>query len=154
MKLPWESYYLSQGGGIPGSPAKESEAPMNTVHVVPAASNAAPPPVRPAARPEFTSAYTACKSHPAYGELIALRNHLVQLRDLCEQFTEKYHPDTIKVFLRTLGFRSRDLSEDFAHVHADVLGAVWLLDMLRAGIDPSLVLPFDLAAGAKKGGAV
>ena len=129
-----------------------------------AALQAVPSPVRTAAVPaheqdDFATAYDACKAHPAYRDIVVIRNSLVALRDLCEQFTEKYHPDTILVYLRNEGFRTSDLSEDFEHVHRDVLGAVWILDVIRAGIEPSLVLPFDLGttptstATRAKGGA-
>ena len=124
---------------------------MSSLPTLPAASNAVPDPLC------AETAYDAAKLHPAYRDVRAIKDEFVKLRNLCEQFTEKYHPDTIHAYLRNLGFRSGDLSEDFEHVHRDVLGAVWMLDILVAGIEPSLVLPFDLSGtgggAAEKGGA-
>ena len=138
---------------------------MSILSPVTAARNAVPSPVRtdapkPSAQSEFQSAYDACKAHPAYADAVAIRDALDKLRALCDEFAERYAFDTIRVYLRNLGFRSKDLSDDFAHVHRDVLGAVWVLDLIRAGIEPSLILPFDLGevpaphVTSAKGGAV
>ncbi|AWM39362.1 hypothetical protein GobsT_23230 [Gemmata obscuriglobus] len=113
------------------------------------ALQAVPLPVRtaPAAEPDqdnFKSAYDACKAHPAYREAVVIRDAIESLRALCDEFTERYHPDTIRVYLRGEGFRTSDLCEDFETVHRDVLGAVWFLDIIRSGIEPALILPMDL----------